>query len=189
MRSTAEARYYREITEDFVGMLKVQGGQMFGNDLLITDQFFLGPSLVRGFAPSGIGPRDAPMTRATTPWVARPTSAVRRKFSSRSSVSRASWECGAPCSPTPARLFGYKGGTNFSSIAPYSYCPGGSSSTWTKQPTCLSVIDSHEIRTSVGASLLWQSPLGPIRFDYAYPLTKNKYDQTQYFRFSGGTSF
>ena len=29
-----------------------------GNKLLITDNFNLGPTLVRGFAPSGIGPRD-----------------------------------------------------------------------------------------------------------------------------------
>jgi outer membrane protein insertion porin family len=36
---------------------------------------------------------------------------------------------------------------------------------------------------------LWTSPLGPIRFDWAYPLSKQQYDQTQYFRFSGGTSF
>ena len=35
--------------------------------------------------------------------------------------------------------------------------------------------------------VLWASPLGPIRFDYAYALTKDKYDVTQAFRFSGGT--
>ena len=46
-----------------------------------------------------------------------------------------------------------------------------------------------KIRSSVGASLLWASPLGPIRFDYAYVLSKEKYDQEQAFRFSGGGSF
>ena len=45
------------------------------------------------------------------------------------------------------------------------------------------LVDSHQIRSSVGASLLWASPLGPLRFDYAYVLTKNKYDDTQAFRF------
>ena len=29
-----------------------------GKPLRVTDEFFLGPSLVRGFAPNGIGPRD-----------------------------------------------------------------------------------------------------------------------------------
>ncbi len=54
------------------------------------------------------------------------------------------------------------------------------------------------IRTSVGVGLLWDSPLGPLRFDLAYPLTKycaaivgggEVCDRTQFFRFSGGTKF
>ena len=65
------------------------------------------------------------------------------------------------------------------------------------------VRDKNVLRSSVGVSLLWQSPLGPIRFDYAYALSKDdgqwgngpfgfaKYggDRTQAFRFSGGTRF
>jgi outer membrane protein insertion porin family len=31
--------------------------------------------------------------------------------------------------------------------------------------------------------------MGPIRFDFALPITKGKYDQTQFFNFSGGTTF
>jgi outer membrane protein insertion porin family len=31
--------------------------------------------------------------------------------------------------------------------------------------------------------------MGPIRFDFAKALTKSQYDQTQFFRFSGGTTF
>ena len=56
------------------------------------------------------------------------------------------------------------------------------------------------IRSSIGASILWSSPLGPIRFDYAYALSKEEgvplangvkigADQTQAFRFTGGTRF
>ena len=37
--------------------------------------------------------------------------------------------------------------------------------------------------------LIWQSPFGPLRFDYAVPLSKGKYDRTQEFRFGGGTTF
>ena len=49
------------------------------------------------------------------------------------------------------------------------------------------------IRSSVGVGLLWDSPLGPLRFDLAYPLTKycatptgsggEICDRTQYFPF------
>ncbi|MCP8938211.1 outer membrane protein assembly factor BamA [Alsobacter sp. SYSU M60028] len=183
IRATGEVRYYRELSDDFVGMLKVQGGQMWGNDLLITDQFFLGPSLVRGFAPGGLGPRDASDPRnnalgGTTYFggsaeVQFPIFGLPRELGMRGAVFA-----------DAGTLFGYKGGFNFN--APYDNCPVTNPNV---QTTCLSVYDSHQIRSSVGASLLWQSPLGPIRFDYAIPLSKAKYDQTQYFRFSGGTSF
>jgi outer membrane protein insertion porin family len=188
IRTTGEVRYYHELTDDFVGMLKVQGGNIFGNDLRIVDQFFMGPSLVRGFAPSGIGPRDAsdPKNNAlggTTYFggsaeVQFPLFGLPREFGMKGAVFA-----------DAGTLFGYDAGTNFADIAPYQYCPGGSSSSWTKQPTCLTVLDSHTIRSSVGASLLWQSPLGPIRFDLAYPITKATGDRTQIFRFTGGTSF
>jgi outer membrane protein insertion porin family len=49
--------------------------------------------------------------------------------------------------------------------------------------------DSTQIRGSVGVSLIWQSPMGPIRFDFAKAFLKNPYDQTQIFNFTGGTTF
>ena len=57
------------------------------------------------------------------------------------------------------------------------------------QAGCITVDDSKTIRSSVGASLLWASPLGPIRFDYAFVLSKAQTDVGQAFRFSGGGSF
>ena len=57
------------------------------------------------------------------------------------------------------------------------------------QLSCANVWDPNQIRASVGASLIWASPMGPIRFDFAIPLQKGKYDQTQFFNFSGGTTF
>ncbi len=54
-------RYYYPVWENVTLMARAQGGQIAaygGNDLRIVDNFFLGPSLVRGFASGGIGPRD-----------------------------------------------------------------------------------------------------------------------------------
>jgi outer membrane protein assembly factor BamA len=42
-------------------------------------------------------------------------------------------------------------------------------------------------RSSVGIGLIWESPFGPLRFDYAFPLSKEPYDRVQQFRFGGGT--
>ena len=49
--------------------------------------------------------------------------------------------------------------------------------------------DENTVRSSVGAGVIWQSPFGPLRVDFAVPLSKGKYDRTQMFRFGGGTSF
>ena len=180
IRTTGEARYYQELTDDVVGMLKVQGGHLYGNDLRITDQFFMGPSLVRGFAPSGIGPRDAsdPKNNALggtkyfggTAEVQFPIWGLPKELGMRGAVFA-----------DAGTLFGYEGKRNFAAVSPSPVATG--------YPTTITVIDEHKIRSAVGASLLWQSPLGPIRFDYAYPVTKDRNDRTQYFRFSGGTSF
>jgi outer membrane protein insertion porin family len=49
--------------------------------------------------------------------------------------------------------------------------------------------DDTMIRSSAGVGLIWDSPFGPLRFDLAYPITKQSYDHTQIFRFGGGTKF
>jgi outer membrane protein insertion porin family len=49
--------------------------------------------------------------------------------------------------------------------------------------------DSSAIRSSVGASLMWASPVGPIRMDFAKVLSKQTYDEEQFFRFGAATKF
>ena len=84
-------------------------------------------------------------------------------------------------------LFGYNGKTNFTPGG--GACVPGNVAPLYTQGTCITVRDSSNIRSSVGASIIWASPLGPLRFDYAYAVTKDRYDVTQAFRFSGGTKF
>ena len=49
--------------------------------------------------------------------------------------------------------------------------------------------DDASVRASVGASIIWDSPFGPLRFDFAYPFLKKWYDRTQFFAFGGGAQF
>ena len=51
------------------------------------------------------------------------------------------------------------------------------------------VDDTSELRATIGAGLIWQSPFGPLRFEAAYPLLKADYDETEWFRFSVGSRF
>jgi outer membrane protein insertion porin family len=210
-RVTGDARYYHELFEDVVGIARVQGGHIMGlgndddgngSDLRIIDHFFMGPSLVRGFATNGLGPRDvssldsrANAIGGTTYFagsveVQFPIPLLPRELGLKGAVFA-----------DAGTLFGYEGPTTFnigggSILDPLDNCvPQGDT-----PQNCIRVLDSEKLRSSVGASLLWSSPLGPIRFDYAVALSKeeglvdangNRYggDRTQAFRFSGGTRF
>ena len=214
-RVTGEARSYHEIYEDIIGVLKIQGGHIeslgrsrsasglttFGGDLRLVDHFFLGPTLVRGFAPAGIGPRDI-----STP------------DSNQNALGGTTYVGGTAEAQFPLPLvprdLGLKGavfadvGTLFGYKGPRAFDVDGNGliqcGVATIQPECVRARDRIVIRSSIGASLLWNSPLGPIRFDYAYALSKDEgvivnypaygpvrvgQDQTQAFRFSGGTRF
>ena len=192
-RETFEARYFHAITEDFVGLIHLQAGQINafgGNQLEIINNFVLGPTLVRGFAPGGIGPRDISSFEN-----------IQANSLGGTTYYGASAEVDFPIFYLPrevglkgavfvdaGNLIGYSGQTNFANFLGYVYCPGPATIPITQQ-SCANVWDPNLIRSSVGASLIWASPMGPIRFDFAIPLSKGKYDQTQFFSFSGGTTF
>jgi len=53
----------------------------------------------------------------------------------------------------------------------------------------LRVDDSASLRASAGVSIFWDSPFGPIRFDFSQILAKEEYDKTESFRFSTNTRF
>lgn len=173
-RVSGDARYYHELFEDVIGIARVQGGHVraFGNQRLrIVDHYFLGPSLVRGFESSGIGPRDISTADAAANAVGGTTyfgGSLEVQFPM-PILPRTLGMRGAVFADA-GTLFGYKGNTQFT---------GGN----------IVVRDDRKIRSSVGVGLLWNSPLGPIRFDYAVATSKAQGDRTQAFRFSGGTSF
>jgi outer membrane protein insertion porin family len=201
IRTTADVRYYRDLYSDLdiVGIVHLQGGILEsygGYPIRIIDNFNLGPSLVRGFAPFGLGPRDIspgldpsgnPLG-GTRYWGASlesdfPIWGLPKEVGLRGGVFA---DAGA--------VWGYQGQTNFSgpngtacstcAVVPYNTSPY-----FTQGNTITVGGDSTDIRTSVGVSLIWSSPLGPIRFDFAKAITKNQWDQTQIFNFTGGTTF
>jgi outer membrane protein insertion porin family len=206
VRETIDGRYYYPITDDFVGFVRLQGGQINGwgsQQLPILDNFNLGPGLVRGFAPGGIGPRD----------ISDLANVAANGLGGTTYVGGTA-EVQFPLFGTPKELglkgalfvdagtlVGFSAKTDYTSllnyttpgkIGPQPYCPKSGSTFGNNpltQPTCLTVWDPNQIRASVGVSLLWASPMGPIRFDLALPFLKGTYDQTQIFNFTGGTTF
>ena len=52
-----------------------------------------------------------------------------------------------------------------------------------------SLNESSEIRSSFGVGLDWFTPVGPMSFSYAVPLSKSSTDKSEAFRFNLGTTF
>ena len=152
IRETFDARWYHAITEDFTGILHLQGGQIngFGSQPLdLINNFMMGPTLVRGFAPGGIGPRD----------IASGLDNIQGAAIGGTSYYGASAEVDFPIFGLPkeiglqgalfadaGNLIGYGGQTNFSNFLGYTYCPGQNVFLIT-QPSCANVWDPNVIRS------------------------------------------
>ncbi len=52
-----------------------------------------------------------------------------------------------------------------------------------------SIADNGKIRSSIGLGIDWVTPIGPLNFTFAQPLTKESTDKTETFRFNLGTTF
>jgi outer membrane protein insertion porin family len=194
LRSVVDFRGYYEVVSDLVGVLHLQGGDMLGlkNDgyVRMLDDFKMGPNLVRGFQPAGIGPRDI-------------TSATANDAIGGTMYWGASLEFQYPFYflPKDAGLRGavfldsgsewnYKGETSYAANGEVNGNVTTSTGVTYFCGNCaLTYADSAAPRVSVGASLIWDSPFGPLRFDFAYPILKQQYDRTQWFQFGGGTRF
>ncbi len=193
LRTTGDLRYYHPIYDQIIGILHIQGGDLRstnGEPLRIVDNFNLGPTLVRGFAPSGIGPRDVSVGVDPAGNPLGGTEYFGASLESQFPLYGVPRDLGLKGAVffDAGTLFGYRGLTNF------SYLNGGTTTGFVaptyQQSNVITVGADHTtIRSSAGVSLIWASPLGPIRFDFAKAISKDQNDQTQFFRFSGGATF
>jgi outer membrane protein insertion porin family len=190
LKSAVDGKYYAPLVADIVGLIHLQGGmlnQVGDNQLRMLDQFQMGPNLVRGFAPNGMGARDLtffPYTGSgdalggTKYWGASAELQMPFWFLPKEVGLKGAVYADA------GSLWDYKGPTSWAATGEVNGIVNG------VKCNCAMVFDdTNVIRTSVGVGLIWASPFGPLRFDYAIPLTKGKYDVVQEFKFGGGTSF
>ncbi len=190
LKSAVDGKYYTPLVADIVGLIHVQAGALTkigNNDIRMLDHFQMGPNLVRGFAPNGIGPRDLTFF----PFTGSGDALGGTKYWG------ASAELQMPFWFLPKEV-GLKGAVYADAGSVFDY-QGPTSNILTGEINglvngnpckCAMVYDnSNLVRTSVGVGLIWASPFGPLRFDYAVPITKGAYDRVQQFKFGGGTSF
>jgi outer membrane protein insertion porin family len=184
IRSVVDARGYYPITNKITLVGRAQGGSIEGwggQDVRLTDLFFKGGETIRGFERAGYGPRDA---------CESPVTGERVGNCSRDSLGgQLFWATTAevrfPFPYVPDSL-GMQGAVFVDAGSLWD--PSGDALTAVADEGSF-IFDSAEVRLSTGFSIIWQSPLGPLRADIAQALLKADFDKTELFRFGASTNF
>ena len=165
LRTTEDFKYYHQLNDDVVSLARGQGGYITGwggSQVPLMNNFFGGPTMVRGFAPNGFGPRD--LTPGTTMDNVGGSMYWATTAELQSSIPGVPKEYGlkAVAFVDAGSVFRYNGPTTF---------PGSTQS--------LQLANSNVVRSSVGGGLSWASPFGALTVTYAAPITKASYDVVQ----------
>jgi outer membrane protein insertion porin family len=146
----------------------VEGGalnMLNGGTSRVTDRFFLSTNQLRGFDVYGLGPRDT---------TAPNNDALGGNFFAVARLE-AEFPLGLP------EEYGISGGV---------FLDAGS--VWGLDNTAGTggaVDDDFHLRSSIGVSLFWDTPIGPLRFNWAHVLQKEAYDETRNFNLTISTEF
>ncbi len=171
IRSEARARYYVPVIEDsgIVASVRGQAGvinDLSGNGVHAIEAFSPGSQLIRGFEGRGLGPRlangeylGAVAYAGASAEVEFPIPGLPENYG----VSGAIWADAA-----------WVDGVNLPATGGNAVDPNSIDVPW---------------RTSIGASLIWDSPFGPLRGDFAHVLNKSTTDRTQVFQLTMSTLF
>ncbi|MGD9801931.1 MAG: outer membrane protein assembly factor BamA [Hyphomicrobiaceae bacterium] len=164
IRSTTDVRGYYPVNDSITLFGRVRGGIIEGwggQDVRLLDLFYKGGDLVRGFATAGIGPRDT--------------------LSANNDALGGKMYVGT----TAESLFDIPGVPKDLGIRASVFADAGSlfgtNTTGASVPGLAG--NTAAVRASVGAGIVWDSPLGPLRADYAIPLASQPFDKIQPFSF------
>jgi outer membrane protein insertion porin family len=158
-----KARYYHTLSDEFdiIGSLTAAAGYVVptGDNLYVFDQFKIGGRQIRGFENDGIGPRIDGDSIGGTTYFT------------------VSAEATFPMPGIPEDV-GLRGAVYADAGTLYGNKTGYASEG-----------ESSSLRASAGIGVIWASPFGPLRVDYAVPFMKEDYDQEQRFRFGISNNF
>ncbi|MET3560265.1 outer membrane protein insertion porin family [Bartonella japonica] len=175
LKTTGKAMRYKTLSEqmDLVGLFSFGGGyihEIGKNGVRIFDMFKINTDMLRGFKYNGIGPRQI-------------SNQGEVYFLGGTTYMNATAEVQFPIPVVPEGL-GLRGalfadmatlyGNNYKPVVQDEMPVTYTKSVW---------------RSSAGLSLMWDSPFGPLRFDYAWPIKKQEGDHLQQLNFGISTKF
>jgi len=169
LRTEARARYFVPLIPDSGVVASVRGqagviNSLNGANVHAVEAFTPGSQLIRGFQGRGFGPRLA-----------------NGEYLGTTMFAGISGEIEFPIPGLP-ESYGLSG-----AVWADAAWIGDGSSIGTGTSTIAATSNDQPWRTSVGASLIWDSPFGPLRGDVAHVLNKSTDDRTQVFQFTIST--
>ena len=174
LRSEINSNIYYGLFKDVIASGKISGGYITGwggDSVQINDRFFKGSQTFRGFDNAGIGPR---VVQTLDDGSKRRLNAL-----GGNAYGHAALEVSFPLVASLLGSVFVEAGTvgllddEFKILA---------------EPSQI-VRDNLSIRAVFGASVFWDSPFGPIRFDFTKPIAKEDFDETKSFQFNTSTRF
>nr|WP_273524595.1 outer membrane protein assembly factor BamA [Rhodosalinus sediminis] len=163
-RAVAQRRVWNE---EVTLRATLEGGALNYTDgsSRVTDRFFLGPRRMRGFTLDGIGPRERDPANNIDDALGGEMYAVAR--------FEAEFPLGLP------EEIGVSGGVFYDA-----------GSLWSLEQTNADVIyEDFSLRQTIGLSLFWDTPIGPLRFNFSEAIEKRPQDEAQNFDLTISTDF
>lgn len=190
LRTDFEANAYRGLFKDVIASATLSGGYIRGwggDPVSINDRYFKGNFDFRGFDNAGIGPRVVSYDPLTGEVVQRLNSLGGNAFGL--AAAEVSFPVGIP--NLLGSLFA-EAGTVGLLDEDFQFDTGIDPVTGEQLTSAGSfqrTEDNLAIRATVGASVFWESPFGPIRFDFTKPLRQFDFDERKSFQFTTRTRF
>jgi outer membrane protein insertion porin family len=189
LKTEADADWYHGFTPSIVFSASLSSGYIFSygkDNIRINDRFYKGGNTFRGFQTAGIGPRNLTYNDALggqayaigSLELTLPTG-LPEQYGIKAALFSDFGTLGMLDSKSKNSCVTYPAGTTLAD---------GTVSTG-KTTNCDTIKDDLTPRATLGASIFWKSPMGPIRFDFSQVLLKETYDRTETFRFSQSTRF
>ena len=182
LRTEVNGGAYYGIIENWVASFQLSAGYILGWDddtVRINDRFFKGGQTFRGFEVAGLGPREI-ITNLNTGEVTNGDSVGGKLY------SIGTLELSFP-TPLPEQ-YGIRGAF-FVDVGTVGVLDDIDRQRSEGGGFRVQARDGASLRASAGLSVFWDSPFGPIRFDFSQILRKESYDRTETFRFSTNTQF
>lgn len=163
LKNTVGGGFYYPLSDQWVFSNYSEAGNVFGyggDDASITRRFFIGGKTLRGFESSGIGPRD---------------------------ISSGDALGGENYIKNSAELSFPLGFSEDLGVKGYTFLDAGT--LWGLPSDYSGAHDDASIRAAAGIGLAWDSPMGPLKINFALPFMSEEYDKDEVFSFTFGTRF